>query len=117
MSRRNDHTARVVASVLGLCLAAGLLSGCGKQGSLVQPPPLFGERARADYNAQRARDAAAAAPAGAGSTAAAKQDQDNTPATTRDVRDPSQTLTPASRSPVPGAPDPFGAPANPSPGF
>ena len=30
-----------------------LLAGCGRLGDLQQPPPLFGERARAEYEASR----------------------------------------------------------------
>ena len=34
--------------------AAGLvLAGCGRLGDLQQPPPLFGEQARAEYEASR----------------------------------------------------------------
>ena len=33
--------------------AAVLLTGCGRLGELEQPPPLFGERARAEYEASR----------------------------------------------------------------
>lgn len=40
-------------------LAAALLGpgACGRQGDLERPAPLFGERARAEYEAQRTRGA------------------------------------------------------------
>lgn len=40
-------------------LAAALLglAACGRQGDLERPAPLFGERARAEYEAERARGA------------------------------------------------------------
>ena len=106
---------------LGLCAAvagAALLSGCGRLGQLEQPPPLFGARAKADYQqrkaeeAKRAQERAAQQRNDAGS--AERTDQpppgpDNTPRTTRDVKDPNQQLTPASSNPIAGTqPDPFG---------
>lgn len=43
---------------LALLLSALLgLAACGRQGDLEQPAPLFGERARAQYEAERTRGA------------------------------------------------------------
>ena len=49
------RSAPLLASVL--CLAVG---ACAKVGTLDQPAPLFGARAKADYQAQKAAAAAAA---------------------------------------------------------
>jgi hypothetical protein len=110
-------------SRIGLTLAlaaAALLSGCGKQGVLEQPPPLFGSKAKAQYEASRqqaeAAAAARAAQAPTGSAEAAAAEQDNAPITKRDIQDPAQKLTPLSRAPVVGAPNPFGAPVSTTPG-
>ena len=46
---------------LGLALAALVLAGCAKVGTLDRPAPLFGEKAKAEYRAQKAADAAAKA--------------------------------------------------------
>ena len=46
---------------LALIFVASLgLSACGKLGDLEQPPPLFGAKAKADYEAQHQQDAARA---------------------------------------------------------
>jgi hypothetical protein len=48
-------------TIAAALLASMALSGCGKLGDLEQPAPLFGAKAKADYEAQhRARDAARA---------------------------------------------------------
>lgn len=38
-----------------LAATALTLNGCGRQGQLERPAPLFGERARAEYEAERNR--------------------------------------------------------------
>src|SRR5665213_3984305 len=50
----------IARPLIAAALLAGLaLSGCGKLGDLEQPAPMFGDRAKADYEAQhRAQDAA-----------------------------------------------------------
>ncbi len=110
-------------SRIGLTLAltaAALLAGCGKQGILQQPPPLFGSKAKAQYEASRQQAEAAAAARAAqpqtGSAEAAAADEDNAPPSKRDIQDPAQKLTPLSRAPIPGAPNPFGAPVSTTPG-
>jgi predicted small lipoprotein YifL len=100
-----------------LAAAAGL-AGCGKQGPLERPRPLFGEKAKAEYDAQKAQEArdeaqrAAQRPAGAN-----QQAPDNTAPTSRDLRDPNQRLSPASQAPIAGAPNPGGPPVQARPQF
>lgn len=48
-----------------LTLAAASITGCGKQGDLLQPAPLFGEAAKAQYKADRARGITNSGPAAA----------------------------------------------------
>ena len=108
------HLTRVVATALGLTLATGLLAGCGKQGTLDQPAPLFGDKARVDYEAART---AAATPSVDNQGRGQSSTPDNTPPSTRDVRDPAQRLSPASTAPVPGAPNMAGAPIQTTPNF
>lgn len=106
-----------VAVVALLAGSAVAVSGCGKRGVLDTPPPLFGDRARARYEAsqqQQVQDAADTRARTGNSTAAADQSDDG-PKTTRDVKAPEQLLTPASRTPIVGAPDPRGPAANPNP--
>ena len=95
-----------------LALLAAASAGCGRRGDLEQPAPLFGERARADYEASRAADARGEAAAAADADA----ENDDTPEDFRrpasDRRDPAQSLEPASQVPVEGGAvnDPIGAP-------
>jgi|688.fasta_scaffold993349_2 hypothetical protein len=120
MMRRNSlKTLAFGAASLGaLALSLG---GCGRMGPLKQPAPLFGERAKAEYEAQQAADARAAADKKAAhkapdATRAADQpDDDNTPKTKREYRAPEQQLTPAARTPIAGAPDLMGRPVNTTP--
>jgi hypothetical protein len=44
----------------GLLLAGSLLVACGRVGTLEQPAPLYGAKAKADYQARKAAEAAAA---------------------------------------------------------
>jgi len=106
-----------LAAVAVLALSAAALSGCGKRGVLDVPPPLFGDRADARYEASRRQhdqDAADTRARTGNATAAADQPDDG-PRTTRDVKAPEQLMTPASRAPIVGAPDPRGPAANPTP--
>ncbi|MFI4973451.1 MAG: hypothetical protein ACHP84_02805 [Caulobacterales bacterium] len=50
---------RPVAIVLVGLVACAALSGCGKEGELDRPAPLWGEKAKAEYQAEQARKAAA----------------------------------------------------------
>ncbi len=119
MSRNQGLRRGVSAAVL--FAAAISLCACGKQGALEQPAPLFGSKAKADYEARKAQEArddaqrAAQRPSGPDATPGdVSTGDDNAPRTRRDVLDPAQKLTPASRAPIPGAPNPLGAPVQPS---
>ncbi|OYX31941.1 MAG: hypothetical protein B7Y99_09415 [Caulobacterales bacterium 32-69-10] len=109
------------ASMAAVLFAAAVsLAACGKQGALEQPAPLFGSRARADYEARKAQEAkddaqrAAQRPAASATQSGTTSTGNNdAPRTTREVLDPAQRLTPASRAPIPGAPNPLGAPVQP----
>jgi hypothetical protein len=46
-----------------LLLLAPTLGGCGKMGYLEQPAPLYGAKAKADWKARQAAEAAGRAPA------------------------------------------------------
>jgi predicted small lipoprotein YifL len=48
------------ASLLALGAAALVLAACGRVGPLDQPAPLYGAKAKADYRAKKAKEAAAA---------------------------------------------------------
>ena len=94
-------TPRLLACVV--LVGALALGACGKEGQLDRPAPLFGAKAKAEYRAQQAREAAArrAAKATAGDPAPPPPDYQR--------GDPS--LDPMRASPVPGAPStPFDHP-------
>jgi hypothetical protein len=89
-----------------------VLAGCGKEGQLDRPAPLFGAKAKAEYKAEQERAAAQAR--------AQKRGDDSTPnpapAPLDNGRDPA--LDPLRASPPPGAPPtPFDntAPGGPLP--
>ena len=114
---RHEYSTRL--GLLAMLAGSALLSGCGKQGVLEQPPPLFGSRARAEYEAGKAAEAAAAAKRSASENAQGSAEAttaEDGPPTKRDLQDPAQKLTPASRAPIQGAPNPFGAPVSTTPG-
>lgn len=97
-----------------LATGCAALGACGRVGALEQPAPLYGQRAKEDYRATQAADAAAArrAEAARGNAAADQPDPtDNAPATKRDLEAPEQKLTPLSQQPLSGTiQDPRGAP-------
>ena len=112
--------------LLAVGLLALSLTACGKVGPLKQGAPMFGDAARADYQARQAADAAAKAEktekqrAPVNSNAAADQpdpppSSDNAPKTKRDIQDPNQKLTPLSSTPVDGSPNLLGAPVSTRP--
>jgi predicted small lipoprotein YifL len=108
------HRVLHVAALIALATA---LAACGKQGVLERPAPLFGTKARAEYEAEKAQDAkddAQRAQQRSGTTSSSSN-SDNAPRTTRDVLDPGQRLSPASSAPIPGAPNPLGAPVQAAP--
>ena len=86
--------------LLALAAAAGL-SACGRRGELEQPPPLFGERAGAEYEAQqRARE-----------TTRTEADAEDARAPVPDPTDrfePASRNVPATREPIDGSNDPIG---------
>jgi predicted small lipoprotein YifL len=105
---------RPLTSLVALAALGLALSGCGKQGSLERPAPLFGAKAKAQYNAEKTLAGQQAAEADARKRDAEKaqeadQPDDNAPVTSRDIKDPAQSRAPASVAPIPGAPTgPFG---------
>jgi hypothetical protein len=109
-----------LALVLGSVGLGGALSGCGKVGPLEQPAPLLGAENKRDYYAEKeARAKAIAADGKTDSNSVGSADReagdDNTPLTTRDIKDPNQELTTPRNSPVPGAPNPLGPTISTSP--
>lgn len=85
-------------------VAAVALTGCGKVGSLEQPAPLYGEKAKADYQARKAAAAAAR-------DSADKGEIEPLPTDKRD--DPNADPGPARFLPVPGESPPPNAPGPP----
>ena len=73
-----------LTALAGLALIAAGLSGCGKTGLLEQPAPLFGEKAKAQYAAQKKAEADAKARSNAAkkatSTTPIVDDPDSQPA-------------------------------------
>jgi predicted small lipoprotein YifL len=124
---------RLIA-VGAIAILALSLDGCGKIGPLQQPAPLFGARAKAQYQADKQQAQAASQAGGAprDTTGSAERQVDaepvsnapvsnstrlensldnqidDAPRTTRDVKDPDTLLTLPRNSPVPGAPNPGG---------
>jgi len=85
-----------------LIATGGLVAACGKTGELEQPAPLYGAKAKADYDAKRA--AAAAEKANAAQIRRA-----NPNGTPLDPTAQPPTQAPYA-SPLPGRTDPFGGP-------
>jgi predicted small lipoprotein YifL len=48
---------RAFVSILIAAVMAASLAGCGKQGALERPGPLWGDKAKADYAAQQRKAA------------------------------------------------------------
>lgn len=115
MTSHKDRRRRLAVAAGVTLVTISALAACGRQGPLERPAPLFGSRAREQYEAERAqeaRDDAQRQAAARGETG--PSGPDNAPATSRDVLDPNQKLNPASSAPLPGAPNPFGSAAPPS---
>ncbi len=112
----NKGLKRALCAAALIAIAAPL-AACGKQGVLERPAPLFGTRARTDYEAERAQEASDEAQRAALRPGPIQDGPrtDNVPAPTRAVQDPAQRLSPASSSPVSGAPNPIGAPISTRP--
>ncbi len=105
----------VPAALLGAGALTLGLTACGEVGPLQQPPPLFGQNAKADYYAQRAARARAAEDSSAASrnTVGSAEREANTvdddqPLSTRDIQDPASKMTTPRNSPVPGESNPLG---------
>lgn len=113
MLRRTINGRLAVLALLAASAAVGL-SACGKRGVLETPPPLFGDRARARYDAQQQAQDAADSRARTGASTAAADQSDDGPLTTRDIKAPEQKLTPAGQTPISGAPNPMGPPVTPN---
>ena len=93
-------TSRVL--ILAVAAAAGL-SACGRRGDLEQPPPMFGERARAEYEAQQR--------AAQQETTRAEGEREDARAPVPDPNDrfePASRNVPATREPIDGSNDPVG---------
>ncbi len=109
---------RPLTTMTVLALAALAMAGCGKQGALERPAPLFGTNAKAQYEAEQQLEAQRAAEADSRRRDAeraqeADQPDDNGPLLPRDVRDPATRNLPASQAPIPGATaGPFGPPVS-----
>ena len=72
------------------------LGACGKVGALEQPAPLYGEKAKADYNSKKAADAA---------KAQSKKDEDQIERLPADKPyDPNADPSPSRNLPVVGQP-------------
>ena len=86
--------------MIALIFTAAALAGCGKTGTLEQPAPLFGEKAKADYDAKKRKEAAERA-------RAAEARKDSTVVTPDDATARPLTQAPYA-APIPGQSDPFG---------
>lgn len=109
---------RLAAALFGFTLAvAGAgLAGCGKVGTLDQPAPLYGEKAKADYEARKEAAAAAKAkPRPEPDTLHPDRpyDPEADPGPTRSLPVPGQPALPNAPPPPGVLPDPFNDPHNP----
>lgn len=110
-----------LASLLLSVAVAGGLAGCGRQGDLEQPAPLFGGRAAADAEAGQASTGPTSTGVGGASTQGVSDEEEDDAQEFRrpreDRRDPSQQLEPASQSPIEGGAgnNPIGAPPSVTP--
>ncbi len=124
----NPLSRRLAVAAIGLLALS--LAGCGKIGPLEQPAPLFGARAKAQYQADKqAAQAASQQKGGSQQDTTGSADRqvereaasnstglensmdsgvDDAPRTTRDVKDPDTQMTTPRDSPVPGEPNPGG---------
>lgn len=121
---RLPRLALIGAGALAL-VASGVLAGCGTEGELVRPAPLYGKAAKHQYDADVAAgrssgtsDSDAAGTrrsASATDSSGSATNDDNAPRTTRDIQDPAQKLSPLSAAPVDGPPNPLGPPVSTRP--
>jgi hypothetical protein len=111
----------VSTAIAALILAAGAagLCGCGKVGTLDQPAPLYGEKAKADYQARKEAAAAAKAKPTAQPDVIHPDrpyDPEADPSPTRSLPVPGQPTLPNAPPPPGVLPDPLASPNNPGPG-
>ncbi len=98
--------------IIALFASSVALAGCGKMGSLDQPAPMFGAKAKADYDAKKRAEADARAKAKTKDNS--EPDRPNPP----DPNNPPLAQAPYATA-IPGHNDPFGAGVQgslPSPG-
>lgn len=88
-------------ALTGLFTGALALGACGKQGELERPAPLWGDKAKAEYQAQKKREQEEreAAAANGGSSTLVRPGPG----------DPGQPGVPARTAPIPGGPQDPGA--------
>ena len=90
------------SALLFIAASALVLTACGKIGTLEQPAPLYGEKAKADYRARKAAETAAAQ---------TKKDDSQIETLPTDKRyDPNADPGPSRYQPIPGAPTAPNAP-------
>jgi hypothetical protein len=94
-------THKTLTLVAALTLAGSLLLGCGRVGTLDQPAPLYGAKAKADYKAKKAAQAAAEA----------ARREEGAPEI---VSEPSTTMTPSLPAGAAPPPAPVGTPKAPT---
>jgi predicted small lipoprotein YifL len=89
-----------------LALTALAVAACGKRGTLERPPPMWGDKAKAEYQAEKAAEAKA------------KKDKQEAPAGTAKPSSipPQSQNTSIRQDPVSVAPqDPYAGPGSPGP--
>lgn len=116
MDRVAAKSSAVGKFTVAVAIAAMALTACGKVGELERPAPLYGAKAKADYQARKAADAAAKA----------EKKDDGEPEVLPDVTyDPNADPLPQRGLPIPGTnpapnepgpsgalPDPFNHPSD-----
>ena len=81
-----------------------MLASCGKLGDLEQPRPLFGDAAKAKYDAEKR----------AAAVSNAETNRPSTPGTNRENIDPASSNGTTRQAPIQGTnPNPFGGPSGP----
>ena len=95
---------RPLIVALALAVPAAGLSACGKLGDLEQPAPMFGDAAKAKYEADRR----------AAAITADDNNRPSTPGTNRENIDPASSNASSRNAPIQGTnPNPFGGPSGP----
>ena len=98
MTRSRKHSVVALAAVF---LAGTALGGCGKQGALERPAPLWGAKQKAEYDAAHRKSSAEA-------------NKTSRPGSVQENADPATSNATTRQAPQPGSnPDPFGGPSGP----